>query len=386
MRMRQYDVLVVGGGIYGCGVALAAAARGYSTLLVEQNTVASGTSSHSSKLIHGGLRYLEHGHFGLVREALQERRILIEIAPHLVHMHDFHIPLYDGNRYPAWKLAAGLSLYRLFASDGAWQRLDAAAAQQHLPGLATEGLRGAFVYRDAATDDAALVRAVATAAREQGATIMEHTAFSGAWHSRGGWHVWLAHGQELKAKVIVNAAGPWVNRVQRLMSPKAQMIDVALVQGSHIVLPWPCPGYLYGESVDGRVMFIMPWQGEHTLVGTTETALGDDPAATRVTAEEVAAMLATYNRYFPARAASETDIIDSFSGVRVLPKGHSGYFGRSRETVLLPDHGDRPTLIAVYGGKLTTYRREAERVMDMLARTLPPLRKADTATIRLDHG
>jgi glycerol-3-phosphate dehydrogenase len=386
MRMRQYDVLVVGGGIYGCGVALAAAARGYNTLLVEQNALATGTSSRSSKLIHGGLRYLEQGHVRLVHEALQERRILLDIAPDLVRMHDFFIPLYDDSRYPAWKLAAGLALYRMLARESGGQRLNADEALRQLPGLRAEGLRGAFVYRDAATDDAALVRAVAAGARSQGATVMEHTAFSGAWHSRAGWHVWLAHGQEVKARVIVNAAGPWVNKVQRLISPKPPMIDIDLVQGSHIVLPWSCPGYLYGESEDGRAMFMMPWQGGHTLVGTTETRISGDPGDTCITPEERAALLATWNRYFPDRPAGNQDILYSFSGVRVLPKGEGDFFGRSRETVLLPDHGDKPSLITIYGGKLTTYRREAERVMALIARTLPPPHAADTSTIHLGNG
>jgi len=382
--LTDTDILIIGGGIYGCGVAQAAAAHGYRTMLIEKADIASGTSSRSSKLIHGGLRYLESGQFHLVSEALQERRILLKIAPSLVHMRQFYVPVYAHHKRPAWKIAAGLFLYYVFSGfTSPFRRVPEKKWLEAVPGLKLQGLKALFEYQDAATDDAALTRAVAASARAMGTEIRTNTALHRAAFNAAGWHVELEGGEAVTAKMIINAAGPWVNQVQECCHPLPPMLLVSLVQGSHIVLPAVQSAYVYAEAADGREVFIMPWQG-NTLVGTTETVFSGDPAACTPDEAEVDYLLDVYNSCFPGKRLARNAIIGRFAGVRVLPESKGDFFSRSRETVRLADRDERPRLIAIYGGKLTTYRREAEKVMQAVARTLPPPKgEVDTAEILL---
>ncbi len=386
--MPDYDVVVVGGGIHGVGVAQAAAAAGYRVLVLEKSGLAAGTSSRSSKLIHGGLRYLESGRIGLVRESLRERALLLRLAPDLVQLRWFYFPIYRTTRRRPWQVRVGLSAYAALgglSDDTRFGRLkrDAWAG---LDGLRTDGLQVVFRYRDAQTDDAALTRAVMRSAEALGALRAMPATFTAAKLTRDGCeveykHDGAAHG--CHTRVMINAAGPWARTVLDRIEPAPTSLAVELVQGSHIVVRGAIEsGIYYLEAArDGRGVFVMPWCGD-TLVGTTETPFKGDPGEVRVLPGEEAYLAEVLHRHFP-RYAGEA-IIDSFAGLRVLPVGRDPAFRRSRETVLHPDRVDRPRLLTVYGGKLTTYRSTAEKVMRLVASSLPdrdPV--ADTRTLRL---
>lgn len=381
----QVDVLVVGGGIHGVGVAQAVAASGRSALLVEERRLAAGTSSKSSKLIHGGLRYLESRQWSLVHESLAERAILLSIAPHLVVRRDFLLPIWAGARRGPWTMRAGLALYTLLAGfrphtgfgrvpRRLWGELD---------GLATEGLVEVLRYCDACTDDAALVRAVAASARELGAEVREGTPLVEARGDDAGWIATLGGASEeerVRAATIVNAAGPWVESVRARATPAPPEGKVSLVAGTHIELEGPLEhGPYYFEAMDGRGVFAIPWRGR-TLVGTTEREHRGDPASVAPTREEVDYLLREHARRFPGK---RREVLDAWAGLRVLPADGS-MFNRKRETVYLVDDEARPRWLAIHGGKLTGWRKAAEKALSKLAPSLPPeRRKADTRTLRL---
>lgn len=380
----DFDIAVIGAGIQGAGVAQAAAARGYSALLLEKKEPAAGTSSRSSKLIHGGLRYLETLQFGLVRESLAEREVLARIAPDLVRWVPFHIPVYGGSRRGAAKVRLGLSLYALLGGMDRHSRFQAVprSGWDALDGLETRGLRAVFRYWDAATDDAALTRAVVRSAVGFGARVETDTFFLSARPEGTGYRL-LRKGPrgeaEVSVRALVNAAGPWIGAVQGRIEKSPAPLPFELVQGAHILLRGQAErGIYYVESPrDGRPVFVMPWKG-NILVGTTETPFSGDPDAVVPTPGEIDYLIETFRSHFPARAA---DLLGSFAGLRVLPSGSGSHARRPREVML---ESARPSLVAVYGGKLTGYRRTAEKVMALLAPFLPPPpRRADTSRILL---
>jgi len=370
-RTTGVDVLVVGGGINGCGVAQAAAAAGYSVALLERKALAAGTSGRSSKLVHGGLRYLEGGHLRLVYESLRERRQLLRLAPDLVRPVPFHIPVYGDTSRPAWKVATGLTLYALLAGITPLARFSIVPRRRwdELDGLKLDGLKRVFRYWDAQTDDAALTRAVWRSAESFGATSIFPATLIAVESSADGVAVRYRQGDaehSLTAGVLVNAAGPWVNEILKLVSPTPMRLPIALVQGTHIVLPGRLQrGVYYTEAADRRVVFVMPWQ-DRTLVGTTETVVAN-PADVGPRAKEIDYLLAVYRRYFPRGDAT---VLESFSGLRVLPAGVGAAFGRSREVVLHVDGDVAPRVLTIYGGKLTAYRATAGKVLRYLGRML----------------
>ena len=386
LDLERPDVLVVGGGIQGAGVLQAAAAAGHGALLLEAREFARGTSSRSSKLIHGGLRYLETMQLALVRESLRERRILTEIAPDLVHLVPFYIPIYRQTTRRSWEIRAGLSLYATLGGlveearfsrvpHREWDRLD---------GLVTEGLQAVFRYRDGQTDDAALVRAVIASAEELGGEALQNAELVSARREDAGWRVRYRRGDDVReclARVLVNASGPWIERVALRLDPTPPACGVELVAGTHIELSGALErGIYYTEARDRRAVFIMPWKG-HTLVGTTELPFDGDPAEVQPTEAEVVYLQQTLADHFPERS---TDVTDAWAGLRVLPRGEGEAFDRPRDVTLVPDDPARPSYLAIYGGKLTGYRATAERVMDWIARSLPRTgRRADTATLLL---
>lgn len=371
--MDSYDVVVIGAGIHGAGVAQAAAARGGSVLVLEREAVAAGTSSRSSKLIHGGLRYLETGQWRLVREALAERETLLRVAPRLVRRLPFHVPVYAGSARGSGWLALGLSLYALLAGLKPQARFALADADvlAHADGLARAGLRRVFRYLDAQTDDRLLTDAVMRSARALGARLACPARFEGA-RAEGDRYVvhYYESGvtKEVVASTLVNAAGPWVNTVLDAIAPAPPRLAVDLVQGTHVLLPGTlsCGAY-YLEAADRRAVFALPWQGR-VLVGTTEREFTGDPSACVPTKPEIDYLLDTYRRYFPARDAT---VLEAFAGLRVLPREDRAPFARSRETRLVGDRPVSPRLVTIYGGKLTTYRATAERVVERLSWTLP---------------
>ncbi|MCV6606110.1 MAG: FAD-dependent oxidoreductase [Porticoccaceae bacterium] len=301
----DYDVTIVGGGIQGAGVAQAAAAAGYSVLLLEKNEIASGTSSKSSKLIHGGLRYLESGQFRLVRESLKERELLLKLAPELVQRQHFHIPLYQHSKRKSWQLRLGLILYSLLAGAGRSSRF------RHFPKesldafqeLRQEKLTDIYRYSDAQTDDHALTRAVIESARQLGATVLCHARMRRAqWHD--GTYLLDAEvagdTRRFQSRCLINTAGPWVNLVASSIQPRPPLCDIELVQGTHLLYRQPISKHCYYLEApqDGRVVFVLPWQGQ-TLVGTTESLHSGHPNECQPKAEEVAYLKEVVSHYFP---------------------------------------------------------------------------------------
>jgi glycerol-3-phosphate dehydrogenase len=382
----HYDLLVIGAGIHGVGVAQAAAAAGHSVLTLEQTALAAGTSSKSSKLIHGGLRYLESGRFGMVREALGERALLLRLAPELVRLTPFYIPIYPATRRRPWQIALGLSMYALLGGlkrENRFARVPRSAWGE-LDGLETTGLQCVFRYYDAQTDDAALTRAVMRSAQALGAELRLPAKFLGARRIEAGWQVDYLDGgaaRSCTARVMVNAGGAWANDVLAQVTPRPPIFPVELVQGTHIVVEAPTArGVYYVEAPDRRAVFVMPWQGK-SLVGTTETRVHGDAAAARPQPQEIAYLQDVFRRHFPHKPAR---VIESFAGVRVLPSGDSSVFQRSRGAVFLPDDARRPRMVTIYGGKLTSYRATAAHALTMLAGALPRrTARADSARLRL---
>lgn len=385
--MADYDVIVVGGGINGCGVAQAAAAAGHRVLLLEKTALAAGTSQWSSKLIHGGLRYLETYQFSMVRESLRERAILLRNAPELVHLTKFFIPIYGETRRQPWLVRSGLSLYALLGGLHRTARFNQVSRSQwdQLDGLNTRGLKAVFQYFDGQTIDSALTRAVMQSACSLGAELRCPARFVAAETGPNATEVhWEENERQHSAvcSTLVNAAGPWVNLVVDKIQPAPTRLQVDLVQGAHIILPGTVErGIYYMESRrDGRAIFVMPWQGR-TLVGTTETGFRGNPDTVATRDNERSYLLAVLRHHFPRYADSPIDA--DFAGLRVLPSGEGHAFHRSRESVLLAE-GNPPRILSIYGGKLTTYRATAEKVLRRIAPALPDRQPvADTRTLPL---
>ena len=387
----NFDIVVIGGGIHGAGVAQAAVAAGYSVKVLEQYPqLAMGTSSRSSKLIHGGLRYLETAQFSLVRECLNERDTLLSNAPQLVQLKPFYIPLYHSSQRGPSAVKIGLSLYALLGGmrESTRFRILKPRSWNQFDGLRSEGLRVVFEYRDAQTDDAALTRAVMQSAVNLGAELLlsattyrielTENGSTVHYHHNGGNHA-------CQASVTVNATGPWSNKVLQCVAPPQSPASYDLVQGTHIVVQGEQrTGIFYVEAPqDRRAVFIMPWKG-NTLVGTTERSYADAPDEVTPSNDEIEYLLETLSYYFPFYNYTYGDILEAFAGVRVLPKGNSKISSRARETTLITDRTFRPRLISILGGKLTAYRATAEKVLGKIATNLPARTAiADTRTLLL---
>jgi glycerol-3-phosphate dehydrogenase len=368
-----FDLLVVGGGINGVGIARDAAGRGLKVLLCEKDDLAGATSSASSKMIHGGLRYLEHGAFRLVRESLAEREVLLRIAPHLVRPMRFVLPHGPGQR-PRWMLRTGLFFYDRL---GGGRSLPGSAAvdlrQGPLAAPLRETVRDGFVYSDCAVDDARLVIANARDAARHGAEILPRTALSGARRDGDVWRATLQNDEgsrEIAARILINAAGPWTAEVLR-RAGLASRARLRLLKGSHIVVPRLYPhehAYLL-QNDDRRVVFAIPFEREFTLIGTTELPC-DGPQAGAVTAEEVSYLCRAVGRWFK-RAPEAADIVWRFAGVRPLyDDGSKNPAAASRDYVFELDANGPPAL-SIFGGKLTTSRRLAEGALARLTSYLP---------------
>jgi glycerol-3-phosphate dehydrogenase len=393
--MKEYDVVIIGGGIHGAGVLQAAAAAGFRALLIERQGIASGTSSRSSKLIHGGLRYLESGQFALVRESLRERAIHLRIAPELVALKPFFIPVYRDTRRRPWQLKLGLWMYALLGGFHAATRFGSVPKSEwsSLDGLKTEGLDAVIRYHDAQTDDALLTRAVMNSALELGAELQMPANFEAAALGDDGVAVTYTTREgtvACRARVLVNAAGPWATQVARAVAPAIPVPHVDLVQGTHIVIGFPVTaGIYYVESpTDGRAVFVMPWHGA-TLIGTTETPFSQEPDGVHPLPQEEEYLLAVVRHYFPAlRALTRADIIERFAGLRVLPSATQAAFDRSRETIFTLDRDVRPRVLCIYGGKLTGWRAAAAHVLQRINSSLPArtrLAATDQLILRRPH-
>lgn len=390
---RDIDLLVIGGGVNGCGIARDAAGRGLSVLLCEQGDLACATSSASSKLVHGGLRYLEHGEFRLVREALAEREVLLRAAPHLVRPLRFVLPHHAGLR-PAWMLRLGLLIYdrlggrrSLEPTRGVDLRRDPAG----LP-LKLRYVRG-FAYSDCRVDDARLTVLLAVDAAERGARVLTRTRFESAERDGEAWRARLlaADGRSVtvRARALVNAAGPWVAEAHARCGLGAGRTAVRLVKGSHLVVPRLYEGgHAYTlQSGDGRVVFAIPYEDAFTLVGTTDVPFEGDPASVSASAEETAYLLGVLGGYFE-RTPAPDDVVWPYAGVRPLhDDGRKDASAVTRDYVFDLDAGPgRAPVLSVYGGKITTFRRLAEHALDDLGRVMPIPGRAWTGTAPLPGG
>lgn len=393
MTPGAFELLIVGGGINGAGIARDAAGRGVRTLLVDKGDFGGATSSASTKLIHGGLRYLEHYEFRLVTESLAEREVMLRLAPHLVAPLRFVMPHVPTLR-PAWMIRAGLWLYDHIGGRSSLppSRGIALHSDGFGVGLKPELKRG-FAYSDTRVDDARLVILNLRSAADQGATLLPRTRLVAARRKAGLWRATLASAsagqqQEVTARVLVNAAGPWVDRVLACTGGEMKNARVRLIKGSHIVVPRIHAGdhaYILQNS-DRRIVFIIPFLDRWSLIGTTEVSVDSADAGWEIGGEETRYLIEAANRYL-ARPIAEADIVWSFAGIRPLyDDGTGDPAAITRDYTLSLDDREGAVQLAVFGGKLTTYRNLAETVMQRLEPWLQTARGPWTAKAPLPGG
>jgi glycerol-3-phosphate dehydrogenase len=389
MTNAPVDVLVIGGGITGAGIARDAALRGFRTALIDKGDFGAGTSSLSSRLVHGGIRYLEQGALRLVFEASRERRVLLQIAPHLVRPLAFLFPVYRGGRVPAWKLRAGMWLYDLLAAfrnvhRHRWMR--AKRVRREEPGLRERDLVGAALYWDAQTDDARLVLATVRSAARAGALAANYVEVTGLLKPDGRVRgatvrdVLTGATHSVRANVVVNATGPWTDVLRLMDDPRAEPL-LRPTKGAHVVVPRRRIANQHGitlfSQIDGRVFFVLPW-GELTYIGTTDTDATTTPDHVSVTKEDITYLLRSANAAFPDAHLVPQDVVSSWAGLRPLLRqdDNAAPSQVSREHRLVES---AQGLITIAGGKLTTYRVMARDVVDRVAKRLHQIDGRPTA-------
>ncbi|KVE44997.1 glycerol-3-phosphate dehydrogenase [Burkholderia sp. BDU5] len=392
-QQNRYDLLVVGGGINGAGIARDAAGRGLSVLLCEQDDLASHTSSSSTKLIHGGLRYLEYKEFGLVRKALQERETLLRAAPHIIWPLRFVMP-HMPNLRPAWLIRIGLFLYDHLAKRELLPGSRGIDMRRHPAGAPLiDSIKRGFVYSDGWVDDARLVVLNALDAQERGARILTRTKLVSAERRDGEWRAQLRRADgstlDVRARAIANAAGPWVGEVLHGALGRGAQHSVRLVKGSHIVtrrLFDHDHAYIF-QNPDKRIIFAIPYERDFTLIGTTDVEYHDDPSRVAIDRDETRYLCESINRYFK-RKISPADVCWTYSGVRPLLEDENADnpSAVTRDYRLEMDDGASAPLLSVFGGKITTFRKLAEEATDMLGGTLGAARGAWTAGVPLPGG
>ena len=364
-----YDMVVIGGGINGVGIACDAAGRGLSVLLCEKDDLASHTSSASSKLIHGGLRYLEHKEFRLVREALAEREVLLKKAPHIIRPMRFIMP-HEPHLRPAWLIRTGLFFYDYLGKREQLAGSNGIEFDVKVSPLALRFTRG-FEYSDCVVDDARLVVLNAIQAREHGAQILTRTECLNAYSKGGIWQVCLKNAkglQNVQAKVLVNAAGPWVADFIKQGLKQESPYGIRLIQGSHIIVPKLFEGdkAFIMQNDDHRIVFAIPYLEQFTLIGTTDREYHADPNRVKISQEEIDYLLDVSNDHFKTQL-TQTDIISTYSGVRPLCDDESDNPAAvTRDYTLALTDVEGAALLSIFGGKLTTYRKLAEAALDQL--------------------
>jgi glycerol-3-phosphate dehydrogenase len=378
---RIFDLAIIGGGVNGCGIARDAAGRGNTVFLCEMNDLASGTSSWSTKLVHGGLRYLEYYEFRLVREALIEREILWQIAPHIIRPLRFVLPHHAGLR-PAWLLRLGLFLYDHIGGRHLLpptRSVDLAHDAVGKPLIANRYTKG-FEYSDCFVDDARLVVLTARDAADRGADIRTRTKAIDIKQADGIWQVTVentltSERRTIRARALVNAGGPWVEDVLRSGAGVNARAKVRLVQGSHIVvrkLYEHDRAYIF-QNADGRIVFVIPYQDDFTLIGTTDRDYHGDPSKVKATSDEIKYLCDAASEYL-AKPVTPDDVVWTYAGVRPLyDDGASEAKAATRDYVFELDTPGGAPLLSIYGGKITTYRRLAEEALERLS---PHLRSA----------
>ncbi len=385
----DYDLLVVGGGINGAGIAADAAGRGLRVLLCEKSDLAGATSSWSSKLIHGGLRYLEHYEFNLVRKSLKERDVLTSAARHLVHPMAFQIPMLDNSRNPLL-MRLGLFLYDNLAKRVHYKGSRSVRYEKY--GVLNPAIKRGFEYWDAQVDDSRLVLVNALQAQEHGAEILTRTECVGLEAIPEGWQASLVDDTRQKetsvsCKVVVNATGPWVGSLFEALQKKPAPYALRLVKGSHIIVPRLHEGdhaFLL-QHHDGRVVFVIPYLKDFSLIGTTEEEYSGELDRVDISQNEIEYLISICNLYFK-QSIRRSDIVHSFSGVRpLIDESGKAASSVSRDYRLVVDKSPAP-MMSVYGGKVTTYRLLAERAVNQLGQFFPRMRGAWTKRARLPGG
>jgi glycerol-3-phosphate dehydrogenase len=370
--MSAFDLAIVGGGVNGTGIARDAAGRGLSVLLCEKDDLAAHTSSASTKLIHGGLRYLEDYHFALVRKALLEREVLLASAPHIMWPLRFVMP-HEPHLRPAWMIRAGLFLYDHLARRAFLPGSQGIDLRSHVAGapLAARYRRG-FVYSDGWVDDARLVALNALDAAERGATVLTRTCCRRVERRADGWTLELARANEpprnVEARALVNATGPWVDRFLHGETAVRSARRIRLIKGSHIIVPRLFEhefAYIFQAS-DRRIVFAIPYEGSFTLIGTTDFEYHGEPGTVSIAAREVDYLCSLASHYF-AKPVRPRDVHATYSGVRPLLEDESADASHVTRDYALELDTAGPPLLSVFGGKITTYRRLAEDVVDQLA-------------------
>ncbi|MEZ5830551.1 MAG: glycerol-3-phosphate dehydrogenase [Dongiaceae bacterium] len=394
--MSTFDLLVIGGGINGAGIARDAAGRGLSVLLCEKDDLAQGTSSRSGKLVHGGLRYLEYYEFRLVREALIEREVLLAAAPHIIWPMRFVLP-HSPEQRPAWLVRLGLFLYDHL---GGRKKLSATRTIDLRSDLVGKPIKSAFTnafeYSDCWVDDARLVVLNALDAQARGAQILTRTTVLSARRDHEGWNIDLAGGdgsrRQVQAHCIVNAAGPWVEDVLAGVEGSASNRRVRLVKGSHIITRkfWEGEQAYLLQNHDRRVIFVNPYEGDMALIGTTDIPVEGKPEDARIDAGEIDYLLAVLARYFE-HPPTRDDIVHSFSGVRPLYDDNAENPSAVTRDYIFDIDPKTPTeatppILSVFGGKITTYRKLAEHALDKLAPFFPRMARSWTAHVPLPGG
>ncbi|KZB70459.1 MULTISPECIES: glycerol-3-phosphate dehydrogenase [Thalassospira] len=379
----NYDLIIIGGGINGAGIARDAAGRGLRVLLCEKDDLASATSSASTKLIHGGLRYLEHYEFRLVREALTEREVLLDNAPHIIWPLRFVLPHRKDLR-PAWMIRLGLFLYDHLGGRKKLPASEGISFAKHVSGapLRDEMTKG-FVYSDCWVDDARLVVLNAMDAKDMGAEILTRTECVGASRSDDGWNVTLrdqetGENRSVSGRMLINAAGPWC---ADLINPENGVVksdtraNIRLVKGSHIVVPKMFDHdfcYIF-QNGDGRIVFAIPYQDDFTLIGTTDVDFKGDPSTVKIDQDEIDYLCKLASGYFKKPIASD-DVVWTYSGVRPLYAGEGAEANASKVsrdyTLKLEANGHQAPALHVFGGKITTYRKLAEHALQIISREL----------------
>jgi glycerol-3-phosphate dehydrogenase len=390
------DVLVVGGGINGAGIARDLAGRGWRVTLVEQDDLAQHTSSAATKLIHGGLRYLEYYEFSLVRKALQEREVLMKSAPHIIRPLRFVIP-HDPAMRPAWMIRCGLFLYDHLARRDLLPGSTSVDLRKHELGQCLQPHLGrAFVYSDGWVDDARLVVLAALDAQARGARILTRTRCTAAQRGPHGWTATLQSAggatRQVKARALVNAAGPWTESFlrQQARPARGEMLasrSLRLIKGSHIVVPRRFEhdhAYMF-QNADKRIIFAIPYEGRFTLIGTTDVELQGEPRAAHIDAQETRYLCEQANRYFK-QPLSPAEVVWSYSGVRPLLDDASGDPSAVTRDYLLEQNSEAAPLLSIWGGKITTFRKLAEDAATVVGRMLGDARRPWTERAALPGG
>jgi len=385
----MYDVLIIGGGINGVGIARDAAGRGLKVALCEKDDLASHTSSASSKLIHGGLRYLENYEFRLVRESLGERETLLRAAPHIIWPIRIVLPVEKGMR-PTWMIRAGLFIYDHLAKRAVLPSTKTLNLHKAKQGESLKGhLRTGFEYSDCWADDARLVALNAMDASERGADIMTHTECVALDRSNTHWTARLRTKEGItetyKAKMVINAAGPWVEKILGIIGRIGNDSGIRLVKGSHIVTDKLYHAYLF-QNADGRVIFAMPYENEYTLIGTTEAKWELENGPVVISGEETDYLCSAVNEYFK-KQITPSDVVWSYAGVRPLYDDNSESASVvTRDYVFNLDEDGEAPILSIYGGKLTTYRKLSEHAMEKINHIFPSMSKAWTKDASLPGG